>query len=254
MPQDLIYTTTGDYPNSYCGYDETIHDFNLDEDAQTIGDLLEQIQSDEDEDDTPGQYGTPRTMPEQHRPASTMQETLPYALHQTPARAKHWPHTVPQLPTIIINENVQSRAAAPARPMAPMHVPAYSHQVYGQQSGTESMYPHQTYRVPHRQPSSHANLKNYNGHVRSGGRPVSYDRFPVWTTDGTRAHHSAAPRNYVPEYEYNCTPVGAGDRESARAFEALSEAFALTRKIDTKMVALKAVLTEVLFSEFPNTY
>ena len=159
-----------------------------------------------------------------------------------------------QLPTIIINENVQSRAAAPTRPVAPMHVPAYSHQMYGQHSSTESMYPHQTYRVPHRQPSSHANLKKYNDHVRSGERPVGYDRFSAWTTDGTRAYHSAAPRNYVSVHEYNYTSAGAGDRGSARAFEALTEAFALTRKIDTRMAALKAVLTDVLFGEFSNMH
>jgi len=77
-----------DYPEAYCGCDETVHDFNPDEDLQTMDGLLEQMQSDEDEDDTPKQYGTQQTIPEQHRSATTMKETGRYALLQTPARAK----------------------------------------------------------------------------------------------------------------------------------------------------------------------
>ena len=254
IPQDLVYTTMSDYHEAYRGYDETVHDFYLAEDAQTIDDVLEEMQSEGDEDDIPGQYGTSQTMPEQHQTAAAMRDMCRYALLQTPAQVQQLPHLVPRLPNIVVSENMQPRTAAPARPVTPVHISANSQRVHRQRSGTGSMYRNPNYRVPHRQPRYHADLEIYNDYMRSGGRLSRYDRFPAWTTDGTRGYHSAAPRNNFAEYEYNYNSAGAGDGGSTRAFEALSEAFALTRKIDIKMVALKAVLTEVLFGEFSNTH
>ncbi|CAE7027048.1 hypothetical protein PTTW11_04180 [Pyrenophora teres f. teres] len=245
LPYDLIYTIMNDYPEAYREYENIIYDFNPDHDAHDINGALHDLQSnssDDDEEETSEEYETPPATPEQHEPTSIKRDVHRYNVPQIPRQIQQRQHHVSHLPTIVINEHVQPRAATPTLPVLPTHIPAYAQQIYERRSTNGPIYPRQAYR------EYRSDWQMYDEHEHdhlrgSGGRRHGgYDR----VADGRRQRYCAAPRESFPEYEEEYMRVRAEERRAARAFEALSQAFLLTRQIDGKISTLKALLAEVL--------
>ncbi|CAA9960432.1 acetoin dehydrogenase [Pyrenophora teres f. maculata] len=149
LPYDLIYTIMNDYPEAYREYENIIHDFNPDHDAHDINGALHDLQSnssDDDEEETSEEYETPPATPEQHEPTSIKRDVHRYNVPQTPRQIQQREHHVSHLPTIVINEHVQPRAATPTLPVLPTHIPAYAQQINERRSTNGPIYPRQAYQ------------------------------------------------------------------------------------------------------------
>ncbi|KAI2481614.1 acetoin dehydrogenase [Pyrenophora tritici-repentis] len=229
LPQDLIYTIMNDYPEAYREYENIIHDFNHESD-DTLHNLQSNSDDDESDQEEPSEeYETPPATPE-HPPVSIKREVHQYTVPLTAGQTQHRQHHMPQLPAIVVNEHVQPIAAAPTH----LVQPAYGQQIYERRSINGPIYPRQAYR-------EHRSEWDIGGRRHGGYNSVADER---------RQRRCQRPRELYPNYEEEYMRARAENIRAAWAFEALSQAFRITRQIDGKMSALKALLAQVLRERF----